>query len=52
MFAQFSIHGNRAGVDRLDLKGNAISLLGQGDFNLDGTGLNLDFYPSWGHIER
>ena len=52
LHALFSIHGSRASVRRLNLTGNAISLIGKGDFNLDGTDLNLDFYPSWGHIEQ
>ncbi len=50
--ARFNIQGQRVSVKRLDLLGNAISLAGQGDFNLDGTDLQLDFYPSWGRVEQ
>jgi hypothetical protein len=49
--ALFAINGRRVRMRRLDLYGNAVSLTGQGDFNLDGTELNLDFYPSWGRME-
>jgi hypothetical protein len=50
--ADFSLRGPKVHVARLDLLGNAISLYGKGDFNLDGTDLKLDFYPSWGRIEQ
>jgi hypothetical protein len=50
--AAFSIKGPRVAVSRLDLDGNAISLSGQGEMNLDGTDLQLDFYAVWGRIKQ
>jgi hypothetical protein len=50
--AVFAIHGKRASVSKLDLLGNVISLYGQGEVNLDGTEVMLDFYPSWGRAEQ
>jgi hypothetical protein len=50
--AAFSIRGPRVTVNRLDLDGNAISLSGQGELNLDGTDLQLDFYAVWGRIKQ
>jgi hypothetical protein len=50
--ALFNIHGNRVSFSRLDLSGNVISLSGKGDVNLDGTDLQLDFYPSWARMEQ
>ena len=51
LHALFSIHGMRVAMSKLQLTGNAVSLTGQGDFKLDGTDLNLNFYPSWGRIK-
>ncbi|MCC6417667.1 MAG: hypothetical protein IT429_05405 [Gemmataceae bacterium] len=50
--AAFTIRGNRVNIGRLDLLGNVISLYGRGDVNLDGTGVQLDFYPSWARMEQ
>jgi hypothetical protein len=50
--ASFNIHGPRVHIDRLELLGNAISLYGEGDFKIDGSDLKLDFYPSWGRLEK
>jgi hypothetical protein len=50
--AAFEIHGPGVRVERLELLGNAISLYGRGDFNLDGTNVKLDLYPSWGRLEQ
>jgi hypothetical protein len=50
--ATFAIHGNRANITRLDLQGNVVSLWGRGDVNLDGTDIQLDFYPSWARVEQ
>lgn len=50
--AVFTIHGQRASVSKLDLLGDVISLYGQGEVNLDGTDVMLDFYPSWGRAEQ
>jgi hypothetical protein len=49
-YAQFSIRGPRVSVSRFDLYGNAISLSGQGEMNLDGTDIELDFYAVWGRV--
>lgn len=48
--AAFTVKGQRVNVNRLDLYGNAISLSGQGELNLDGSDLHLDFYAVWGRI--
>jgi hypothetical protein len=37
---------------KLEILGKAISLTGQGEFNLDGTGVALDFYPGWARLEQ
>ena len=50
MHALFSIHGQRVSVRKLELRGNALSLTGQGEFNLDGTNVALDFYPGWARL--
>jgi hypothetical protein len=50
--AVFAIHGNRVSVSKLDLLGNVVSLYGQGEVNLDGSDVMLDFYPSWGRAEQ
>ena len=52
LHALFNINGPRMGIRRLDLVGNAVSLSGQGELNLDGTDLNLDFYPSWARMDQ
>lgn len=45
--ASFGIRGSRVTIDQLDLFGNLISLRGEGEMNLDGTDLNLDFHADW-----
>ncbi len=50
--AIFAIRGRRVSIRRLQLVGNAISLTGKGDVNIDGTDLNVDFYPSWARVEQ
>jgi hypothetical protein len=50
--AAFTIKGQRATFSRLDLYGNAVSLSGQGEMNLDGSDLQLDFYAVWGRITQ
>ncbi len=50
--AVFNVHGPRVTVSRLDLDGNAISLGGQGEVDLDGSNLQLDFYAVWGRIKQ
>jgi hypothetical protein len=48
--AAFAVRGKRVAVSRLDLYGNAVSLRGQGEMNLDGTDINLDFYAVWARV--
>ncbi len=48
--ANFGIRGQRVTVNRLDLYGNVISLSGQGEMNIDGSDLQLDFYAVWARI--
>lgn len=48
--ADFTVAGPRVAVKRFDLFGNAISLRGQGELNLDGTDINLDFYAVWARV--
>jgi hypothetical protein len=48
--AAFAVRGKRVAVSRLDLYGNSISLRGQGEMNLDGTDINLDFYAVWARV--
>jgi hypothetical protein len=50
--ALFRINGTRVSLRDLKLQGNAISLTGKGDFELDGTNLNVDFYPTWARFEQ
>jgi hypothetical protein len=50
--AVFAIRGKRVDIGRLDLLGNVVSLYGQGGVNLDGTEVQLDFYPSWARVEQ
>jgi AsmA-like C-terminal region len=52
LHALFRIQGPRVAVKRLELQGNAISLTGQGEFNLDGTDLSLDFSPTWARVDQ
>ena len=37
---------------KLEILGTAISLTGQGEFNLDGTDVALDFYPGWARLDQ
>ena len=46
------IRGPRGELRKLELQGNAISLSGKGEFNLDGTDLQVEFYPTWGRFEQ
>ncbi|MCS6850641.1 MAG: hypothetical protein NZ700_05670 [Gemmataceae bacterium] len=51
-YAAFTIRSSRVTIARLDFYGNAISLSGQGEMNLDGTDVNLDFYAVWGRMTQ
>src|SRR2546422_7905658 len=44
---QFTIHGQRVEFNRVNLYGYPVSLSGQGSMNIDGTDMNLDFFPLW-----
>ena len=46
----FDIEGLRAHVKQLELYGNAISLRGSGDTNIDGRDLNFIFYLDWARL--
>ncbi|WP_157368644.1 AsmA-like C-terminal region-containing protein [Zavarzinella formosa] len=48
--AVFRIRGNRMKFDQLDLIGNAFSLGGEGEMNLDGTRAGFEFYTVWTNI--
>jgi hypothetical protein len=50
--AAFDIDGMRVHVNSLDLFGDAISLRGSGDLNLDGTNINLDFNADWARLPQ
>jgi hypothetical protein len=50
--AGFAIDGNKVQVQRLDLLGSAISLAGQGEFDLLTKEPRLDVYPMWGRFEQ
>jgi hypothetical protein len=50
--ASFTIRGQRMAISRLDLYGNAVSLRGQGEMNLDGTDINLDFFAALARVTQ
>jgi AsmA-like C-terminal region len=50
--ASFDINGMRAHVNNLDLLGDAVSLRGAGDLNLDGSDINLDFNVDWARVPQ
>jgi len=52
LHASFSIHGPRVSMHKLEILGNTFSLTGQGEFNLDGTNVALDFYPAWARLDQ
>jgi hypothetical protein len=52
LHALFSIHGRRVSMRKLEILGSAISLTGQGEFNLDGSDVALDFYPGWARLDQ
>ena len=45
--ANFRIRGPRVLISHVDLLGNSFSLRGQGEMNLDGSDISLDFYAVW-----
>jgi len=52
MHAAFGIHGQRVTLNQLDLLGNPVSLSGNGEVNLDGTDIQMNFYSTWGRSEQ
>ena len=50
--AVFRIRGDRVKVGQLDLLGNAISLGGEGEMNLDGSAAQFEFYTVWTNIRN
>jgi hypothetical protein len=50
--ASFEITGPRVHVEHIDLIGNAISLRGTGDLNLDGTDIDLGFNVDWARLPQ
>jgi hypothetical protein len=50
--AVFRIRGDRVKVGQLDLLGNAISLGGEGELNLDGSSAQFEFYTVWTNIRN
>ncbi|HKB03043.1 MAG TPA: hypothetical protein VKD90_12535 [Gemmataceae bacterium] len=50
--AVFRIRGDRVKVGQLDLLGNAISLGGEGEMNLDGSDAQYEFYTVWTNIRN
>jgi hypothetical protein len=46
MHAVFGIRGRRVQLRNLELLGNAVSLTGKGEFNLDGSDVQIDFIPT------
>jgi hypothetical protein len=52
LHAMFSVHDKRVNMRKLEILGNALSLTGQGEFNLDGTDVALDFYPGWARLDQ
>jgi hypothetical protein len=52
LHAAFNIHGNRVTLSQLNLLGNPVSLSGNGGVNLDGSDVQMNFYPTWGRSEQ
>jgi hypothetical protein len=50
--ANFDIEGERLHVNSLDLFGDAISLRGAGEMNLNGTDINMDFNVDWARLPQ
>lgn len=50
--AVFRIRGDRVKVGQLDLLGNAVSLGGEGEMNLDGSKAQFEFYTVWTNIRN
>lgn len=50
--ADFTVIGPRVRMDRIDLYGNAISLRGRGEMNLNGSDINMDFNVDWARLTQ
>jgi hypothetical protein len=50
--AVFRLRGDRVKVGQLDLLGNAVSLGGEGEMNLDGSNAEFEFYTVWTNIRN
>lgn len=50
--AVFRIRGNRMKFGQLDLLGNAVSLGGEGEMDLDGKNAHFDLYTVWTNIRN
>lgn len=50
--ASFTLQGQRLHFDRLEFWGNAVSMCGKGEVNLDGSEAQFDFYPTWARMEQ
>jgi hypothetical protein len=50
--AVFRIVGDRMKVGQLDLLGNAVSLGGEGEMNMDGGNAQFEFYTVWTNIRN
>jgi hypothetical protein len=50
--AVFRIRGDRLKVGQLDLLGNAVSLGGEGEMDLDGRNSRFEFYTVWTNIRN
>lgn len=50
--AVFRIRGDRVKIGQLDLLGNAVSLGGEGEMDLDGSRAQFEFYTVWTNIRN
>jgi hypothetical protein len=50
--AVFRLRGDRVKVGQLDLLGNAVSLGGEGEMNLDGSDARFEFYTVWTNVRN
>jgi hypothetical protein len=50
--ATFAVQGRRIRVDRVDLFGNSVSLRGNGEMDLDGTNIQMDFFAVWARVTQ
>jgi hypothetical protein len=48
----FNIQSTKVHLQKVDLLGNALSLVGKGDYDLGTKDVKLDVYPMWGRVEQ